>query len=198
MVRLPKLKASSRGPYQHVSVADVVMMKTSDCELRAVWAKCTGLAVLVSGGLASQLVLHGVAQQTRNTEFLDSRPKSFGLWGTACPPKFKIFWRRSPPFSGTKGSGHRRFLNHWTRTRTKKVLIPAAPRPYDEMASQKGGTPGPAAFLVRHLASALKDATRARPYITLTWAQSLDAKIAGPGGERVLLSGPESMLMTHW
>ncbi|ORX41084.1 dihydrofolate reductase-like domain-containing protein [Kockovaella imperatae] len=37
-----------------------------------------------------------------------------------------------------------------------------------------------------------------RPYVTLTWAQSLDAKIAGEGGKRVILSGPESMLMTHW
>jgi 2,5-diamino-6-(ribosylamino)-4(3H)-pyrimidinone 5'-phosphate reductase len=32
----------------------------------------------------------------------------------------------------------------------------------------------------------------------VTWAQSLDSKIAGPGGQRVLLSGTESMLMTHW
>jgi hypothetical protein len=37
-----------------------------------------------------------------------------------------------------------------------------------------------------------------RPHITLTWAQSLDSKIAGPGGKRVMISGDESMLMTHW
>lgn len=37
-----------------------------------------------------------------------------------------------------------------------------------------------------------------RPHVTLTWAQSLDAKLAGPGGARVILSGKESMLMTHW
>ncbi|KAI9633551.1 dihydrofolate reductase-like domain-containing protein, partial [Dioszegia hungarica] len=37
-----------------------------------------------------------------------------------------------------------------------------------------------------------------RPYLTLTWAQSLDAKIAGPRGARVILSGKESMEMTHW
>ncbi|KIR30863.1 hypothetical protein I309_00215 [Cryptococcus deuterogattii LA55] len=37
----------------------------------------------------------------------------------------------------------------------------------------------------------------ARPHVTLTWAQSLDSKIAGVGGKRVILSGPESMLMTH-
>lgn len=42
------------------------------------------------------------------------------------------------------------------------------------------------------------DARCHRPHITLTWAQSLDFKIAGPGGARVILSGPESMEMTHW
>nr|XP_018259659.1 2,5-diamino-6-(ribosylamino)-4(3H)-pyrimidinone 5'-phosphate reductase [Kwoniella dejecticola CBS 10117]OBR81817.1 2,5-diamino-6-(ribosylamino)-4(3H)-pyrimidinone 5'-phosphate reductase [Kwoniella dejecticola CBS 10117] len=51
-------------------------------------------------------------------------------------------------------------------------------------------------FLVDHLPSA--SATVERPHVTLTWAQSLDSKIAGPGGLRVILSGPESMLMTHW
>ncbi|KAH9837275.1 bacterial bifunctional deaminase-reductase [Rhodofomes roseus] len=37
-----------------------------------------------------------------------------------------------------------------------------------------------------------------RPYVTLTFAQSLDAKIAGMGGKQLALSGKESMLMTHW
>lgn len=37
-----------------------------------------------------------------------------------------------------------------------------------------------------------------RPLVTLTFAQSLDAKIAGKGGRQLLLSCPESMLMTHW
>lgn len=37
-----------------------------------------------------------------------------------------------------------------------------------------------------------------RPYVTLTFAQSLDAKIAGPNGKQLSLSGFESMLMTHW
>ncbi|KZT72903.1 hypothetical protein DAEQUDRAFT_722532 [Daedalea quercina L-15889] len=37
-----------------------------------------------------------------------------------------------------------------------------------------------------------------RPYVTLTFAQSLDAKIAGQGGKQLALSGNESMLMTHW
>ncbi|KAI0778724.1 bacterial bifunctional deaminase-reductase [Trametes elegans] len=37
-----------------------------------------------------------------------------------------------------------------------------------------------------------------RPYVTLTFAQSLDAKIAGSGGTQLALSGKESMVMTHW
>ncbi|KAJ7040351.1 dihydrofolate reductase-like domain-containing protein [Mycena alexandri] len=37
-----------------------------------------------------------------------------------------------------------------------------------------------------------------RPFVTLTFAQSLDGKIAGAGGKQLPLSGPESMLMTHW
>ncbi|SCV68810.1 BQ2448_931 [Microbotryum intermedium] len=38
---------------------------------------------------------------------------------------------------------------------------------------------------------------RRRPFVTLTYAQSLDAKIAGPGGSQVRLSGNESMYLTH-
>ena len=37
-----------------------------------------------------------------------------------------------------------------------------------------------------------------RPYVTLTFAQSLDAKIAGKAGLQLILSGEESMKMTHW
>lgn len=37
-----------------------------------------------------------------------------------------------------------------------------------------------------------------RPYVTLTFAQSLDAKIAGRAGIQLILSGEESMRMTHW
>ncbi|RDB28834.1 2,5-diamino-6-ribosylamino-4(3H)-pyrimidinone 5'-phosphate reductase [Hypsizygus marmoreus] len=36
------------------------------------------------------------------------------------------------------------------------------------------------------------------PFVTLTFAQSLDAKIAGHHGEQLILSGKESMVMTHW
>ncbi|GFZ48135.1 hypothetical protein JCM24511_05883 [Saitozyma sp. JCM 24511] len=54
----------------------------------------------------------------------------------------------------------------------------------------------PPAFLVEHLPA--RPHNPERPHVTVTWAQSLDAKIAGPGGARVILSGPESMEMTHW
>lgn len=37
-----------------------------------------------------------------------------------------------------------------------------------------------------------------RPYVTLTFAQSLDGKIAGKGNKQLILSGRESMIMTHW
>lgn len=36
-----------------------------------------------------------------------------------------------------------------------------------------------------------------RPHVTLTFAQSQDGKIAGPGKVQLALSGSESMLMTH-
>lgn len=37
-----------------------------------------------------------------------------------------------------------------------------------------------------------------RPFVTLTFAQSLDAKIGGQHGQQLILSGKESMIMTHW
>ncbi|KAI0081101.1 riboflavin-specific deaminase [Panus rudis PR-1116 ss-1] len=37
-----------------------------------------------------------------------------------------------------------------------------------------------------------------RPFVTLTFAQSLDAKIAGEHGKQLALSGKESLIMTHW
>ena len=36
-----------------------------------------------------------------------------------------------------------------------------------------------------------------RPWVTLTYAQSLDGSLAGPGGVRLELSGPDSLRLTH-
>src|SRR6267154_2887291 len=46
--------------------------------------------------------------------------------------------------------------------------------------------------------SCVEDDGFQRPLVTLTFAQSLDGKIAGKGGKQLILSGRESMLMTHW
>lgn len=40
-----------------------------------------------------------------------------------------------------------------------------------------------------------KDAKR--PHVTLTYAQSLDGKIAGRHGQQLILSGAQSMTATH-
>ncbi len=40
-------------------------------------------------------------------------------------------------------------------------------------------------------------AARGRPFVVLSYAQSLDGSIAGPRRERVRLSGPESMRLTY-
>jgi len=36
-----------------------------------------------------------------------------------------------------------------------------------------------------------------RPYVTLKWAETSDGKVAGPGGRRVQISGPESQRLVH-
>ena len=46
-------------------------------------------------------------------------------------------------------------------------------------------------------ASADNVGAESKPFITLTYAQSLDAKIAGKAGKQLILSGKESMAMTH-
>lgn len=63
--------------------------------------------------------------------------------------------------------------------------------------------PQPPEFLTATLGPArsgplLNPDDQTRPYVTLTFAQSLDGKIAGEGGKQLILSGRESMIMTHW
>ncbi|KAJ3976934.1 dihydrofolate reductase-like domain-containing protein [Lentinula raphanica] len=56
----------------------------------------------------------------------------------------------------------------------------------------------PPIFLSSLLGRYKNSAEQSRPFVTLTFAQSLDAKIAGRGGKQLILSGKESMVMTHW
>ncbi|KAJ4482077.1 dihydrofolate reductase-like domain-containing protein [Lentinula aciculospora] len=56
----------------------------------------------------------------------------------------------------------------------------------------------PPAFLTSLLYRYNKPTEQSKPHVTLTFAQSLDAKIAGRGGKQLTLSGKESMVMTHW
>lgn len=51
---------------------------------------------------------------------------------------------------------------------------------------------------VESLLGTLSPPSPSRPFLTLTFAQSLDAKIAGIGGQQLALSCSESMVMTHW
>lgn len=64
------------------------------------------------------------------------------------------------------------------------------------------GTPAGEPFVPGPLRRRLEDAeafraARGRPFVLLTYAQSLDGCIAGPRRERVRLSGPEAMRLTH-
>ena len=53
-------------------------------------------------------------------------------------------------------------------------------------------------FLNSVLSLPLASSSPGRPHVTLTYAQSLDGCIAGVGRKQLLLSGQESMVMTHW
>lgn len=59
-------------------------------------------------------------------------------------------------------------------------------------------TPAPPDLLTAVLGDLSNSRHPNRPHVTLTFAQSLDAKIAGAGGTQLILSGRESMVMTHW
>ena len=53
-------------------------------------------------------------------------------------------------------------------------------------------------FLQSYLPDGAAIASRNRPHITLTWASSLDGRIAISPGHRTILSGPETKAMTHF
>ncbi|KAF9270693.1 dihydrofolate reductase [Marasmius fiardii PR-910] len=56
--------------------------------------------------------------------------------------------------------------------------------------------PQPPSFLKSLLRD--DDLPKSRPRVTVTFAQSIDGKIAGVKGKQLILSGKESMIMTHW
>jgi len=59
----------------------------------------------------------------------------------------------------------------------------------------------PPSFLktvLAHLSNPDPSSNNNYPHVTLTFAQSIDAKIAGKNGQQLILSGKESMVMTHW
>jgi 2,5-diamino-6-(ribosylamino)-4(3H)-pyrimidinone 5'-phosphate reductase len=60
------------------------------------------------------------------------------------------------------------------------------------------GQQSPPAFLLSALARLDDNSPADRPHVTLTFAQSLDAKIAGEHSKQLILSGKDSMVMTHW
>ena len=66
-----------------------------------------------------------------------------------------------------------------------------------ELGHRLGMSTQPPDFLTTVLGLRQSD-DETRPYVTLTFAQSLDGKIAGKGGKQLILSGRESMVMTHW
>ncbi|KAJ6520089.1 dihydrofolate reductase-like domain-containing protein [Mycena sanguinolenta] len=53
-------------------------------------------------------------------------------------------------------------------------------------------------YLTSLLAAYTRDPPETRPFVTLTFAQSLDGKIAGIAGKQLALSGHQSLVMTHW
>ncbi|GAA5896599.1 2,5-diamino-6-(ribosylamino)-4(3H)-pyrimidinone 5'-phosphate reductase [Sporobolomyces salmoneus] len=49
----------------------------------------------------------------------------------------------------------------------------------------------------KHVFEPAQDDAQRPPFVTLTYAQSMDAKIAGKEGKQLILSGKESMELTH-
>ncbi len=78
---------------------------------------------------------------------------------------------------------------------TPERFSPSGPSSVPEDPALASPVPEP---LRRRLAQAQAwRAARGRPFVLLTYAQSLDGSIAGPRRERVRLSGPQAMRLTH-
>ncbi len=80
-------------------------------------------------------------------------------------------------------------------------MTPASPPtpgpPLGPPQGAEGEIRGLAALVRRLERAAAFRAEKGRPFVLLTYAQSLDGSIAGPRRERIRLSGPESMELTH-
>ena len=96
-------------------------------------------------------------------------------------------------------------------TESRRIPVPVGLQTNCCWVQREQNMSGPPAFLADVLGTLPQDvqpgtmplpdlvpADTTRPYVTLTFAQSIDAKIAGAGGKQLILSGEESMKMTHW
>ncbi|KFA51702.1 hypothetical protein S40293_02781 [Stachybotrys chartarum IBT 40293] len=66
------------------------------------------------------------------------------------------------------------------------------------MAGQLTFPPATAALFEPHLPASRQDDKPSRPFVTLTFATSLDSSLSLAPGVRTRLSGPESKVMTHY
>lgn len=53
------------------------------------------------------------------------------------------------------------------------------------------------ANILKALAKAYREKSHHRPWVTLTWAQSLDGKLSTSSTDQTVISGPHSMQLTH-
>eukprot|EP00440_Ansanella_granifera_P007423 gb/GFBE01008037.1/.p1 GENE.gb/GFBE01008037.1/~~gb/GFBE01008037.1/.p1 ORF type:complete len:542 (+),score=114.35 gb/GFBE01008037.1/:1-1626(+) len=80
-----------------------------------------------------------------------------------------------------------------------QVLAESRTRDFRGLSSCAAPEPGSSErAVINFVLNALEDVDRHElPAVTLTFAQSLDGCIAGRGAERIMLSGPASLAMTH-
>ncbi|KAI9663549.1 MAG: 2,5-diamino-6-(ribosylamino)-4(3H)-pyrimidinone 5'-phosphate reductase [Alyxoria varia] len=63
---------------------------------------------------------------------------------------------------------------------------------------QRSDSSGPTQRSKEHSSDGIENQNTVKPFVTLTYAQSLDSRIAAAPGERTALSGQESKAMTHY
>ncbi|GAA5986406.1 hypothetical protein JCM5350_002910 [Sporobolomyces pararoseus] len=71
------------------------------------------------------------------------------------------------------------------------------PRPFEKVPDSDPAVSFLRASYPQHLFEPSKARQDGNVFVTLTYAQSLDAKIAGKGGKQLILSGKQSMELTH-